>query len=52
LAQVLHEGPRMLVPQGGRSHNGEADGPSRPGNEFLPRLVITSPGAETDDVFQ
>src|SRR5467141_2004735 len=52
LDQVLHQGSRKLAPQTGRVHNGEADGLSHPGNEFLPRLVITRPGAETDDVFQ
>src|SRR6266478_7132462 len=52
LDQVIHQRPRRLAPQAGRAHNCEADGPSHPGNEFLPRLVITRPGAETDDVFQ
>src|SRR5437667_8908923 len=52
LDQVLHQGPRRLAPQGGGAQNGEADGPSDPGNELLPRLVITRSSAETDDVFQ
>ena len=52
LDQVLHEGSRLLAPQGCRAHNGEADRPSHPGNELFPCLVITRPGAETDDVFQ
>ena len=52
LDQVFHQGSRKLAPQAGRAHNGEADGPSHPGDKFLPRLVITRPGAETDDVFQ
>src|SRR5713226_1020289 len=52
LDQVFHPRPRRLFPQAGRAHNGEADGPSHPGNEFLPCLVITRPGAETDEVFQ
>src|SRR6266436_714545 len=52
LDQVFHQESRRLAPQRGCAHNGEADGLSHPGNEFLPRLVITRPGAETDDVFQ
>src|SRR5271157_1910681 len=52
LDQVLHQGPRRLAPQGGRAHDGEADGLSDPENELLPRLVITRAGAETDDVLQ
>src|SRR6266436_2054302 len=52
LDQVLHQGPRRLAPQGGRAHDGETDGPSDPGYELLPRLVITRSSAETDDVFQ
>ncbi len=52
LDQVIHQRPRRLAPQAGRAHNGEADGLSHPGNEFLPCLVITRPGAETDDVLQ
>src|SRR6266704_679029 len=51
LNQVLHQGARRLAPQGGGAQNGEADGPSHPGNELFPRLVITGSGAETDDVF-
>src|SRR5258708_35370492 len=51
--QVFHQRSRKLVPQAGRAHNGEADGPSHPGNEFLPCLVITRPGAAaTAAVFQ
>src|SRR5260370_5165711 len=52
LDQVIHHRPRTLATPAGRAHNGEADGLSHPGNEFLPCLVITRPGAETDDVFQ
>src|SRR5258708_28268669 len=52
LDQVFNQESRRLAPQRGCAHNGEADGLSHPGNEFLPRLVITRPGAETDDVFQ
>src|SRR5260370_4852265 len=52
LVQVIHDRPSTLATPAGRAHNGEADGLSSPGNEFLPCLVITRPGAETDDVFQ
>src|SRR5713101_67112 len=52
LDEILHHGTRRLFPPRGHPHNGEADGPSHPGNEFLPCLVITRPGAETDEVFQ
>jgi len=52
LDQVLHQGSRRLAPQGGRAHDGETDGPSDPGNELLPRLVIARSGTETDDIFQ
>jgi hypothetical protein len=52
LDQVFHQGSRRLAPPVGRARNGEADGLSHPANEFLPCLVITRPGAETDDVFQ
>src|SRR5713226_5120439 len=52
LDQVIHQRPRRLAPQAGRAHNGQADGLSHPGNEFLPCLVIARPSAETDEVFQ
>ncbi len=52
LDEILHQRPRRFFPPAGRAHNGKADGPSHPGNEFLPCLVVTRPGAETDDVFQ
>src|SRR6266568_838957 len=52
LDQILHQGPRRFAPQRGGAQNGEADGPSHPGNELLPRFIITGSGAETDDVFQ
>src|SRR6266851_9240621 len=52
LDQVIHQRPRSLAPQAGRAHNGQADGLSHPGNEFLPCLVIARPSAETDEVFQ
>ena len=52
LDQVIYQRPRTLTPQAGRAHNGKADGPSHPANEFLPCLFITRPGAEADEVFQ
>src|SRR5438876_1469995 len=52
LDQVLYQRPRRLAPERGRAHNGEADRPSHPGDELLPCLVITGPGAEADHVCQ
>src|SRR6266699_2091865 len=52
LDQILHQSPRRLPPPGGRAQNGKADGPSHPGDELLPSLVITRSGAEADHIFQ
>jgi len=52
LGQVFHEGPGRFSPQGRRAHNDMADGLFDPGNELLPCIFITRPGAEKDEVFQ
>ena len=52
LDEILHQGTRTLVPQRGRPHNGQADGPSDPGVELLPCVVIARVGPETNELLQ